>query len=88
MFVFVSVFVCLFVGTKVFRSGVFDIATPCFASSNPRVLHKSACFVLSLSVSGNLKIYLLVGLIFNEAHVQLRIIIIRHSILKIYMVLI
>lgn len=45
-------------------------------------------FVLSLSVSGNLKVYLLVGLIFNEAHVQLRIIIIRHSILKIYMVLI
>lgn len=51
MFVFVSVFVCLFVGTKVFRSGVFDIATPCFASSNPRVLHKSACFcVVTLSL--------------------------------------
>ena len=52
VFVCVCVYLCLFVcslAQRFFSKWVFDIATPCFASSNPRVLHKSASFVLSFS---------------------------------------
>ena len=52
VFVCVCVYLCLFVcslAQRFFSKWVFDIATPCFASSNPRVLHKSASFVLPFS---------------------------------------